>query len=67
MASECKIMYTRGKKRVYCCTLHSAKLTVSTQARESTTTLDTSVLTSQCEVADKVRENGEVARRIGDK
>lgn len=53
MASEGKIMYARGKKRVYHCTLHSAKLTVSTQARESTITLDASVLTSQCEVADK--------------
>lgn len=68
MASECKVMYTGGKKIVYRCTLHSAKLTVSTRARESAITLDTSVLTSQCEAADKkIKENDEAARRIGDK
>lgn len=57
-------VYQREEKSL---SLYFAKLTVSTQARESTITLDTSVSTSQCEVADEVRENGEVARRIGDK
>jgi len=46
-------MASEWKKIGYHCTLHSAKLTVSAQARESTITLDTSVLTSECEAADK--------------
>lgn len=62
-ASECKVMYI-GREKILCqCPLHSIKLIVSTEAKESSVTIDTSVSTSQHETADKkIEECGEVAR-----
>lgn len=52
MASECKVIYA-GREKICQCALHSIKLTVSTEAKESSVTIDTSVSTSQYEPADK--------------
>lgn len=53
-----------GREKILCqCPLHSIKLIVSTEAKESSVTIDTSVSASQHETADKkIEECGEVAR-----